>query len=69
MGDFWVVVCNAASTSPLAFVLLPDEVRELVHRGEKDGRVSFWLQPKGYDCDKFREAWHRIGVRDGELAR
>jgi len=40
---------------------MPDEVRELAHRGEKEGRVSFWLQPTSYDQDGFREAWHRIG--------
>jgi len=40
---------------------MPDEVRELAHRGEKEGRVSFWLQPTSYDQHGFREAWHRIG--------
>jgi hypothetical protein len=61
MGDFWVIVNKVATPSPSAFVLLPDEVRELAHRGEKEGRVSFWLQPTSYDQDGFREAWHRIG--------
>jgi hypothetical protein len=61
MGDFWVIVNKVAMPSPSAFVLLPDEVRELAHRGEKEGRVSFWLQPTSYDQDGFREAWHRIG--------
>jgi hypothetical protein len=61
MGDFWVIVNKMATPSPSAFVLLPDEVRELAHRGEKEGRVSFWLQPTSYDQDGFREAWHRIG--------
>jgi hypothetical protein len=60
MGDFWVVINNVA-TQPRAFVLLPSEVKELAHRGEKDGRVSFWLQPNRYEEDVFREAWPRIG--------
>ena len=60
MGDFWVII-NKLATSPSAFVLLPSEVREGAHRGEKDGRVSFWLQPADYDQDQFREAWERIG--------
>ena len=60
MGDFWVIV-NKVATSPSAFVLLPSEIKELAHRGEKDGRVSFWLQPTDYDQEAFQEAWDRIG--------
>lgn len=60
MGDYWIIV-NKLSSAPSAFVMLPSEVREGAHRGEKDGRVSFWLQPGAYDRDAFREAWERIG--------
>lgn len=60
MGDFWVII-NRVATSPTAFVLLPSEVSTLAHRGEKEGRVSFWLQPRDYEQDNFREAWGRIG--------
>lgn len=60
MGDFWVIVNNLAS-EPQAFILLPEEIKERSHRGEKDERVSYWLQPGSYDTDAFREAWHRIG--------
>jgi hypothetical protein len=62
MGDFWVIVTNVSQESPCAFVMLPSEVRELIHRGEKNGQVSFWLQPNSYDRDEFHEAWHRIGA-------
>lgn len=62
MGDFWVVVTSVGSALPVAFVLLPSEIQELAHRGEKDGRVSYWLQPRQYDQEKFREAWQRIGI-------
>jgi hypothetical protein len=60
MGDFWVIV-NRVASSPTAFVLLPSEVKDLAFRAEKDGRISFWLQPKDYDQELFREAWKRIG--------
>lgn len=60
MGDFWVVV-NKVASEPSAFVLLPSEVKALAHRGEKEGRVSFWLQPTDYEQPQFREAWDRIG--------
>lgn len=60
MGDFWIIV-NKVTTSPTAFVLLPSEVKALAHRGEKEGRVSFWLQPTSYDQESFKEKWKRIG--------
>lgn len=61
MGDFWVIVNKVAAPTPSAFILLPSEVRERAHRGEKDGRVSYWLQPGDYEQDPFREAWERNG--------
>jgi hypothetical protein len=60
-ADYIVICRNVASGHPECFVLLPDEVRELVHRGEKDGRVSYWLQPKEYERESFLENWQRIG--------
>jgi hypothetical protein len=63
MGDFWVIV-NRVASNPSAFVLLPREVKRLAHRGEKEGRVSYWLQPNSYETEGFREAWERIGRGD-----
>jgi hypothetical protein len=62
MGDYWVIVNDVAKKpkEPNAFILLPNEVKELAHRGEKEGRVSYWLQPNAYDNELFKEAWHRI---------
>lgn len=59
MGDFWIII-NQAVSEPTAFILLPDEIKSLAHRGEKDGKVSYWLQPKNYDCAEYRNAWHRL---------
>ena len=44
MGDWWIIVTKA-TTIPECFIMTPEEVRRLAHRGEKDGRVSYWLQP------------------------
>ena len=60
MGDIWIIV-NKVATSPSAFILLPSEVKELAHRGEKEDRISYWLQPKSYDQPQFHENWERIG--------
>ena len=62
LGDFVVICRRATSEKPECFVLTPPEVRRLAHRGEKEGRVSYWLQPRQYEADEFREAWARIGT-------
>lgn len=68
MGDFWIIVNKVATSSPSAFILLPSEVKTRAHRGEKEGRVSFWLQPSAYEQDSFREAWQRIGPGAAEVS-
>ena len=61
-GDFFVICRDAVGEkTPVCFVLTPAEVRDLAHRGVRDGRVSYWLQPKAYDVERYREAWERIG--------
>lgn len=60
VGDIWIVVNKVTSDAPSAFLLTPGEVRSLAHRGEKDGQVSFWLQPTSYDQPQFQEKWERV---------
>lgn len=60
-SQWWVVTIAANSDKPTCFVLTLDEVRDGAHRGEKDGKVSYWLQTKAYDKPEYREAWHRLG--------
>jgi hypothetical protein len=58
----YVIICrNVIEETPECFMLTPDEIRRLVHKGEKNGKISFWLQPRDYEIDKFRENWARIG--------
>jgi hypothetical protein len=64
MGDWWIIVTKVTTPNPECFIMNPDEVRQLAHRGEKDGRISYWLQPSKYHTDQYREAWHRIGRGD-----
>ena len=65
-GDFFVICRNIASDEPECFILKPGEVQSGAHRGEKEGRISYWLQPKEYAIDKFRERWQRIGKGSSE---
>jgi hypothetical protein len=60
-ADFVVICRHVIRETPECFVLTPEEVRRLAHRGEKDGKISFWLQPRDYAVEEFLEKWHRIG--------
>lgn len=57
-SDWWVITMNAMTDSPVCFVLRLQEVRELASQDKNGG--AYWLEPKAYDQDKFREAWDRI---------
>jgi hypothetical protein len=61
MGDYWIIVNGVATAAPKAFIMLPSEVNERARKGEKDGRISYWLQPRDYEQEAFAEAWERIG--------
>jgi hypothetical protein len=63
-SDWWIIVTNAGSANPVCFIMKPGEVKQPAHRGEKEGRISYWLQPNQYEADEFREAWDRIGRGD-----
>lgn len=72
IGDFWIIVTKTGFDDHVTYVMLPSEIKAAAHKGESDGRVSFWLQPTRYDQPEFRDAWHRIGhgglddmLRDG----
>lgn len=61
MGDFWIIINKMQSDTPAPYILLPSEVKALAHCGERDGRVSYWLQPRSYEQLEFKEKWERIG--------
>ncbi len=63
MGDYWIII-NDVINEPQTYIMLPDEVKRFAHRGEKDGRISYWLQPTAYCISEFHEAWHRIDRPD-----
>jgi hypothetical protein len=69
MGDYWIIVTRVAKPGdPVCFIMRPDEVQRLAHGGEKDGRISYWLQANKYYTDDFREKWDRMGRGDCELS-
>ena len=69
MGDYWVIVNNAINEKCAVFAMKPYQVKELAQRSKnknKNGKFSYWLQPKSYDTDEFKEAWNKIGRGDGD---
>jgi hypothetical protein len=61
-ADFVVICRHVLKEKPECFILTSDEVCSLAYRGEKNGKVSFWLQPPAYESEDYREAWDRIGL-------
>jgi hypothetical protein len=61
MGDYWVIVTEATAEKPTCYILTPGQVKSMAHRGEKNGKVSYWLQPKQYALAEFCEQWSLIG--------
>lgn len=59
MGNFWIIVIDVSS-EPKSFIMTPAEVRKLAHKGIKDDKISYWLQPKSYDNEEYSEAWERV---------
>ncbi|MES2135679.1 MAG: hypothetical protein V4502_01290 [Pseudomonadota bacterium] len=61
-SEWWVITVNANDEAPTCYVLSLEEVKSSAHRGVNEaGKVSYWLQPKSYAKDEFREAWQRLG--------
>jgi len=61
-SEWWVITINANEQAPTCFILSLAEVKDAAHRGVNDaGKVAYWLQPKSYSLDEYREAWDRLG--------
>jgi hypothetical protein len=58
---WWIITINANTAAPTCYVMTLAEVKAAAHRGEKEGRISFWLQPKAYAIPIYEETWHRLG--------
>jgi hypothetical protein len=61
LAEYLVVCRKVIEDNPECFILTTEEVKELANRNEKDGRVSYWLEPRDYETEQFQEKWGRIG--------
>ena len=57
-SDWWIITVHANSDTPACYVLRLEDVRAIATQDRNGGR--WWLEPKAYDRDEFREAWHRL---------
>jgi hypothetical protein len=58
LADF-LVICRNASLNPEVFITRPENIRKRIHKGEMEGRISYWLDPKEYE--EFRDNWKELG--------
>lgn len=61
IADYVIVCVRYTSESPRCYLLTSAEVREMAHKKEKNGEISYWLPPPNYEGDLFIENWERIG--------
>lgn len=59
-ADFVVICRYVDRDKPECYILTPHEVKDLAHKGVKGDKISYWLQPKQYESEKFREQWEAL---------
>lgn len=59
-SEWWVVTINANSDNPTCYIMRKEEVRLRASQDKNGG--AYWLEPRDYDHDEFRNAWDRIGM-------
>jgi len=59
ISEFVFIVVNAFADKPDIFIMTSKEVKRRLHKGEKEGKISYWLQPKEYE--NFKDKWEMIG--------
>ncbi|MGB9748214.1 MAG: hypothetical protein ACPLXM_14905 [Bacteroidales bacterium] len=55
----YVFIVNNLSKEPNTYIVDTPAAKKLIHEGEKDGRKSYWFQPKDYES--FKDNWVIIG--------
>lgn len=56
----YVIICRKVfDEKPEMFIIKSNEVKEGIHKGEKDNKISYWLEPRNYE--KYKDKWDTIG--------
>jgi hypothetical protein len=48
----YLIICRNILKQPEIFITKTTDITTSIHKGEKDGRFSYWLQPKDYETFK-----------------
>ena len=59
IAEYLIVCTKVFEEKPEVFIMRIDAIKNRIHEGIKDGRKSYWLQPKSYD--DFKDNWGIIG--------
>ena len=43
------------------YILRAERAKELAHPSGKDNNVTYWIEPRDYETDEFRNQWNVIG--------
>jgi len=52
----YLIICTNVLDKPELYVTTPTAILHKIHKGEKEGRISYWLQAKDYKV--FRDNWN-----------
>jgi hypothetical protein len=58
-ADYLIVCRNILKATPELFITSIKKVVPHIHKGEKDGRISYWLQQRDYEL--YKDNWEEIG--------
>src|SRR5919198_3117268 len=57
-ADYLIVCRNVLVNNPELFITSMGRIRPDIHKGHKNGRVSYWLQQKNYE--QYKDNWEEI---------
>ncbi len=55
----YLIICRNVFEIPEIFITTFKDIESQIHRGERGGKISYWLQPKDYEG--FKNNWELIG--------
>ncbi len=59
-SEWWCITIHANSDNPVCFVMRKEEVQANASQDKNGG--AYWLEPRDYDRDEFKNGWDRIGI-------
>jgi hypothetical protein len=62
IAEYLIACTKVFDDKPEVFVMKIDAIKNRIHEGMKDGRKSYWLQPRSYE--EFKDNWEIIGKNE-----